>query len=123
MIETAFVLPIILLLGLLTVDVGRGIFGHIALTQATQEGALYAAYRPFPTSDIITRVNTSSNWESVADATVTVPSCTTSPAPGRVVVHTEYDMPLISPLARLMFGDTLRLAVQITATNFNGACS
>lgn len=122
LVETAIALPIILLLSLATYDVGRALFAHIALTQATQEGALYAAYQPFPASDVIARVNTSSGADWVTGATVTA-TCTTSPAPGEVVVRSTYELPVISPPAWALFGSTVTLAVEITGTNFNGACS
>lgn len=122
LVETAIALPIILLLSLATYDVGRALFAHIALTQATQEGALYAAYQPFPASDVIARVKTSSGAEWVTGATVTA-SCTSSPAPGQIVVHSTYELPVISPPAWALFGSTVTLGVEITATNFKGACS
>jgi len=123
LVETAFMLPLILLVSLATFDLGRALFHHIALREATQEGALYAAYEPYPASDIMARVTTSSSNEAVAGATVTVPSCTTSPGTGQVVVRSTYEMPVVSPPAVLLFGSTVTLTEEITATNFNGDCS
>lgn len=123
LIETAVALPIILVLSLATFDLGRGIVAHIALTEATQDGAFYAGYNPFPAAAIISRVTTSSSAEAVAGATVTVPTCTTSPGAGQVVVRSTYELPVTSPPAQAIFGSTFTLTVQITATNFNGACS
>jgi Flp pilus assembly protein TadG len=123
LIETAIALPIVLVLSLSAFDLGRGIVAHIALTEATQDGAFYAAYNPFPAATIITRVNTSSNAEAVTGAAVTVPTCTTSPGTGQVIVRSTYELPVTSPPAQAIFGPTFTLTVEITATNFNGACS
>jgi Flp pilus assembly protein TadG len=130
LVETAIALPIILLLSLAAFDLGRGIVAHIALHEATQEGSLYAAYeyggfpsKPVADSAVANLVNDSSpTSESVADAEVTVPTCTTSPAPGTITVRSTYELPVISPPAQAIFGPTLALSVEISATNFNGAC-
>ena len=45
LVETGLILSLILLLSMATFDLGRGITNHIALHEATQEGALYAGYR------------------------------------------------------------------------------
>lgn len=123
LIETGIALPIILILSIAAFDLGRGIVAHIALTEATQDGAFYAAYNPFPAATIISRVKTSSSTDAVTGATVTVPTCTTSPGAGQVVVRSTYNLPVISPPAQAIFGSTFTLTVEITATNFNGACS
>jgi Flp pilus assembly protein TadG len=124
LVETAIVLPILLLLGLVTFDVGRAIYAHIALTEATQEGALYGAYEPG--GNIAQRVKTSSDHAWVTGASVSV-SCTPPvdpdlPPPGTVVVTSSYPLPVISPPAELIFGGTFTLSVTITATNFEGSC-
>lgn len=128
LVETAVVLPILLFMALLTFDVGRAIFSHIALTEATQEGSLYAAhvYGDPDSPDTIatrqakiqTRVSTSTTNESVANATVTVFPC----SPTELVVRSEYELPVISPFARLVFGPTIGVAVEVTATNLKGEC-
>lgn len=129
-VETVLVLTIILLLALVTFDLGRGIAAHIALTEATQEGAMFAGYElcnPAASPDVLNtdiayRVTSSSSVEAVADATVTLP--TASPAPGYVTVRSTYELPVISPMASFIFGSTFTLGVEVKATNFHdGACT
>ena len=119
LVETAIVLPILLMLGLVTFDVGRAIYAHIALTEATQEGAFYGAYEPG--GNIVQRVQTSSDHVWVTGATVSV-TCTTSPTPGQVAVTSSYGLPVISPPGQLIFGGTFTLSMTVTATNFEGSC-
>jgi len=59
LIEFAFVLVIILLLLVGTVDLGRAIFTYLALRDGAQEGASYASYDP--TANVTSRVCNSSN--------------------------------------------------------------
>jgi Flp pilus assembly protein TadG len=119
LVETAIALPILLMLGLVTFDVGRAIYAHIALTEATQEGAFYGAFEPG--GNIVQRVKTSSDHVWVTGATVSV-TCTTSPAPGEVAVTSSYGLPVISPPGQLIFGGTFTLSMTVTATNFEGSC-
>lgn len=57
-IEFAVVLPVLLLIGLLTVDVGRVMFDYIGLRAAAMEGAKYGALRPEATeAEIVQRVD------------------------------------------------------------------
>jgi Flp pilus assembly protein TadG len=129
LVETALILSLILLLALATFDLGRGIASHIALTEATQEGAIYAGYElhnpdavpDVDAADVEYRIQSSSVGEAVTNAVVTVPDC--DPSPGYVVVRSTYDLPVISPPARLIFGPTFSLAVEVRATNLHGACA
>jgi len=120
-VETAFILPILIWLVCGVADVGRVIYAHHALQEATQEGALYAAYVPAPDTGVINRVHASSQEEWVTGATVSV-VCTTAPAPGKVTVTSEYDLALMTPLISSMFGGSVRLSVGIVATNLSGGC-
>lgn len=122
-VETVLVLSIIMILALGVLDLGRGIAAHIALTEATQEGALYAGYElhdpdasPDVTLAIIqARVQSSSpNVDAVATAVVTSPRCDPY-----VVIRSTYAMPVISPPANLLFGSTIQIAVEVEATNFH----
>lgn len=123
-VETVMILPIIMLLALTTFDLGRGIIAHIALQEATHEGAVFAGYEltnPNSTvddDDIIYRVKSSSSVEAVANAVVLPPTCTT----GQIVVNSTYQLPMVSPIGSFIFGPTLAIGVQVTATNFHGVC-
>jgi Flp pilus assembly protein TadG len=128
LVETAIALPIILVLSLAAFDLGRGIVAHIALTEATQDGAFWAAYEygDLPAGTAVNtvegRVTSTSNADVVTGADVTVPLCTTSPAPGRIVVRSTSDIGVTSPPAQAIFGPAFTLTVEVSATNFNGAC-
>ena len=121
LVETAFVLPALIWLVCGVADLGRLIYAHHGLQEATQEGALYAAYVPAPDTGVINRVHGSAQSDWVQGATVSV-VCTTAPAPGKVTVTSEYDLPLMTPLISSMFGGSVRLSVEIVATNLSGGC-
>lgn len=125
LVETAIALPLILLLSLATFDLGRGIVSHIALTEAVQEGSLFAAheYGGYATTAladaaVTTRIVTSSNSDPVTSASVTL-NCAAGAEPGTIALRASYELPLISPPARFLFGSTLTLGVDVTATNFH----
>jgi Flp pilus assembly protein TadG len=122
LLELALVAPILLLLFMGTVDVARLLFASVALEEATQEGALYAAYSPFPSGPIQTRVTSSSNADEVSGATVTV-VCATTPAPGTVTVSSQYPYPLITPWISDLLGNTVTIRARVIATNIKGTCS
>ncbi len=121
LVEFALVVPLLLTLLMGVVDTSRMLFATVELQEAVQEGAMYAAFNPTPSSAIITRVNSSSDSEVVTGASVTV-VCATAPAPGTVLVTAEVDYPLITPLVGSWFGTTIHLGSSVTATNFGGAC-
>lgn len=122
--ELALAVPILLLLLVGTIDVGRMLFASVAMEEAAQEGALYAAFEPSPSPTledaIRARVLSSSDAAEVAGATVTA-SCAPSPSPGAITVTAEYDYPLITPIAD-MLGATVRIGASVTASDVKGAC-
>lgn len=119
--EFILVLPVLLMLIMGAVDVGRLLFASVAIEEATQEGALFAAYNPTSVAPIQTRVQTSSNATEVQTATVSV-ACDNTPAPGVIEVTTEVDYPLITPLVSAMLGGTVHLSASVVAVNLQGAC-
>jgi Flp pilus assembly protein TadG len=120
LVELALVLPLLLVLLMGVVDVGRIVFMQIALRDAAQEGATYAAFESVPASTVGNRVRTSSNAPEVTAAAVTI-ACTVAPAPGTVTVTVSYDLPLITPLAQVL-GATFPLSASSTGTNFQSRC-
>jgi Flp pilus assembly protein TadG len=119
--EVALVLPILLVLLMGTIDVARLLFASVAVEEATQEGALFAAFSPTSFIPIRDRINTSSDTDEVVDATVSV-SCSLSPAPGSVTVTTQVNYPLITPIVSAMLGGTVQLSATVVAPNLAGAC-
>jgi Flp pilus assembly protein TadG len=131
LVESALVIPLILLMFMGTVDVGRIVFAYIALEEAVQEGATYASHAagtPGWGGMTIARVTSSSNHVEVASAVVADPSigtaCTAPPAetPGRITVSATYDLPLLTPVGSVLFGGTFRLGASVVATNLEGKC-
>jgi TadE-like protein len=122
-VETALVLSIVMLLALATLDVGRGIAAHVALREATHQGAMAAGYRfcnlsPEPgeelsASQLQRLVRFSSSADAVTSAVVTPPVC----GGASLTVRAEYPMPVITPLASFIFGPTIGIAVEVDATN------
>jgi hypothetical protein len=130
LVETGLVLSLILFMALATFDLGRGIAAHIAMREATQEGALYAGYllysndplyEAIDVDDVEQRVRESSTVEAVANADVARTDC--DEAPGYLTIESSYDLPVVSPLGQLVFGSTFELSVEIDAINLNEACS
>jgi uncharacterized protein YqfA (UPF0365 family) len=129
LVETALITMLILFIALATFDIGRGIAAHLALTEATQEGSIYAGYRLYhkhpavavTIDQVQTRVRQSSTTAEVVNAVVTEVAC--APAPGYLTIRSTYDLPVISPLGQLAFGPTFALSVEINATNLNEDCS
>lgn len=123
-VETALILSIVMLLALATLDLGRGIAAHVALTEATQEGAMVAGYRycdpdiTWNQPQLQALVITSSSAEAVTGATVPAPTVTDE----YVTVVATYPMPVITPLASFIFGPTIAIAVEVDATNFHEDC-
>ena len=73
LVELSVALPIMLLIMLGTIDVGRLFFGYINVTNAVREGAGYAAHNPTRTSEIAGRVT--SHASNLPAASIGV-SCT-----------------------------------------------
>jgi Flp pilus assembly protein TadG len=127
LVETGLIISLILFMALATFDLGRGIAAHIALREATQEGALYAGYLLYDPDegltidDVEARVRESSTVEAVMEADVARTGCEV--APGYLTIESTYDLPVISPLGQLVFGSTFELSVEIDAINLNEACS
>lgn len=129
LVESAMVIPLILLMFMGTVDVGRLLFAYIALEEAVQEGATYGSYAPGDPHQIGDRVTSSSNHSEVTTATVPDPVCvpedtsTTPPTPGTVTVVATSNVPLLTPVGSVLFGGTFQLQATVIATNLEGSCS
>jgi Flp pilus assembly protein TadG len=102
LVETALVLPILILLLAIVVDAGRLFDASIVLVQAAREGARYATVRPNPTVPLIqdlvvTEVTGSgtniTHMANFSRANVTV-SDLSNAASTEVTVTVSYDFPL-----------------------------
>ena len=115
LVEAALVIPLLLLVLMGVVDVGRVLFAYVALEEAVHEGASYAARVPSDNSGITNRVTSSSNQAEVTGATVSNAVC--DDAEGTITVTASYPLPLTTPVGRALFGGTFTLRTSVVATN------
>ena len=121
LVEFTITAPLLLLLFMGAVDVGRLLFISVALEEAAQEGALFAALKPSVThSEIETRVRTSSNATEVTGATVPHVGCSISPAPGTITVQADASVVMITPARTAILGSPFQISASVTATNIRG---
>lgn len=122
LVELALIIPLLLLLFMGAVDVGRLLFASVAIEEAAQEGALYAAFEPSPsptlTEAVSARVRSSSTAPEVTGATA---AATCAPV-GKITVTAQYNYPLVTPLIREMLGTTVTLGASVVATDVQGVC-
>jgi Flp pilus assembly protein TadG len=115
----AIIAPILILLFMGTVEIGRLYFAQIAIQEAVQEGATYAGQVPADTAGIASRVTTSADHPEVTGATVGTPVCATE----TVTVSATYPLPMITPLGDVLFGGTFQIGATVAATNLARTCS
>lgn len=113
------------------VDLGRGLYTAIALDDAVQEGAIYAAFTdevagaPVTGADIEARViaSTSSPALTADDITVTcVDQARSKQSGSRVTVEVSHTVDLITPFISDWFGGTLTLEREAVVDRFFAAC-
>lgn len=107
-VEMALVMPILLLLVLGIIDVGRLVSARVAVQEAAQEGALFAAFAPGSYSTLRDRVQTTADDLGIAANDVQV-SCPEGNDGDRIDVTVGYDFDLLTPLVEQLFGDTVHL--------------
>lgn len=113
------------------VDLGRGMYTAIALNDAVQEGAMYAAFTddvagsPVSTADIALRVTSATDSLVLGSGDVTV-TCVEQPRArqpsSRVTVEVAHNLDLITPFVSDWFGGTHTLIRSATSERFFGAC-
>jgi Flp pilus assembly protein TadG len=113
------------------VDLGRGMYTAIALDDAVQEGAIYAAFTDdvagvdVTADDIKARVvaSTSSPQLSVVDVSVScVAQVRAKQSGSRVTVGVDHSVDLITPFVSDWFGGTLTLHRESVVDRFFAAC-
>ena len=113
------------------VDVGRGFYTAIALNDAVQEGAMYAAFTDdvagsaVSADDIKSRVigSTSSPQLAVGDVTVSCSPQTRAKQSGsRVTVGLSHELDLITPFVSDWFGGSLTLQREAVVDRFFSDC-
>lgn len=130
-VEFALFAMFLILLVCGIVDLGRGLYTAIALEEAVQEGAIYAAFTddvagtPVTGDDIRNRVvaSTSSPQLTIGDVSVTcVDQARTKQSGSRVTVEVSHTVDLITPFISDWFGETLTLERGAVVDRFFSDC-
>ena len=113
------------------VDLGRGIYTAIALDDAVQEGAIFAAF----TDDVAGVAVTADNIKARVVASTSSPqldfdavtvTCGAQPRAkqdgSRVTVSVTHDVNLVTPFISNWFGGVLNLSREATAERFYADC-
>lgn len=113
------------------IDLGRSMYTAIALNDAVQEGAMFAAFTedvagsPVSTSDIVARVTSSTDSPALQAHDVTV-TCVEQPRDrqpsSRITVEAAHTVDLITPLISDWFGGAHTLVRSATSERFFGTC-
>ena len=77
-VELAFALPLLLLIMLGTIDIGRVFYDYVQLRNAVREGAGYGARMPNDTAGIVLRVNRHGIPGSTSISVACTGDCTTT---------------------------------------------
>jgi hypothetical protein len=122
--EFSIILPLLLILALGAVDLGRGLISYMELEQAAQEGAIYGSFRPESYADITSRVRTSStgivDLSDVTNVDVEV-LCPPDVPAGKVGVRIRYTLEVFTPLINPIIGESIPLETRSIGTNFTDA--
>ena len=123
LVEAALFLPLLMLLTLVTADVGRGFTTFIALSNASREGARWISLNPTDNAGALNRIAVEAAQVGLTPGAYT-PTITTlsDPAGDAVTVTVAHDYPLlfgaiINPLAaaaRTAVPTTLNFSTQTT---------
>ncbi len=114
LVEFALLTPLLLILVLGTIDFGRVLMTKIAVVEAVEEGAIYAAYNSTDYSGIQERVVASLDSPTIVTSQVVV-TCPTGTTGTDIKVTVTHDMNLITPFISNFFGPTVTLTAEVTA--------
>ena len=110
LVETALILPFMLLLALGVVDISRAIIDAARVEEAVQEGAVYASLHPGAPEDAITRAE-----ETIDSPDFTGSISVTCPASDEVTVTVSYTFNYVTPYIANLLGDSIDLTTSKTA--------
>jgi Flp pilus assembly protein TadG len=116
-LELAFIAPLLFILALGIVDMGRALALSVTVSEAAQEGVVYAAYEPSDTAAIVSRVQFSATDPKLDAEQITV-TCLSAPA-DHISVTVEYQLELMTPLIADMLGGTVNLSKTVTGEIFS----
>ncbi len=126
MLEFSLVLPLILLLMILSVELGRVVYYYSALNNAVREGARFGIVQLFPSSadrlaEIQQRVMGYAIWLPLSGGNIQVycdmdPSNTTNPCDNYVTVSASVDIAPMVPLVPRLLGSGTSWHLQAEST-------
>ncbi|MBT8217450.1 MAG: pilus assembly protein [Acidimicrobiia bacterium] len=116
-LELAFVAPLLFIVALGIVDMGRALATTVPVSEAAQEGLTYAAYEPTETDEIIARILFSTTDPDLKPENITI-SCPSAPA-DHVAITVEYDLELMTPFVADMLGGTVRVSKTVIGEIFS----
>lgn len=109
-VEMAIVLPLLVYLVFGTIDMGQVLATHIALQEATHEGAMYGSFAPNDHTAVRQRVIESLDSPSLDAGDISV----TCPSGDQIAVSVSYDVQLVTPIVSSWFGDSITLTKTVT---------
>lgn len=106
LVEFTLLLPVLMIVLLGLLDLGRAYYAYVAITDAAGEGAAYGARHPDDTSEIKRRASEATKGlVELTTADVDVSAST-----GAITVTVTYELQLFTPMVRSMVpGDVLSL--------------
>jgi hypothetical protein len=101
MVEMALLLPVLLLISLVTIDLGRGIYYYSAIYNAAREGARYGIINPEDISGIKQKTVDMAVGVNLQASDVTIAPNPADENVDTIRVSINYNFELVTPLARL----------------------
>jgi Flp pilus assembly protein TadG len=98
LVEVALTMPILILVLVGILDLGRAYFTFIALSDAAAEGAAYAAIHPTDTTQIVARAVDSSTGLVTFEPSMVKVTANEITAGNPITVTIEYEYQILTPL-------------------------
>ncbi len=114
LIEASLVIPIVLLLIMGVVDIGRLLTTSAKIQESAQEGALFASYAPDDYLDVRDRVLDSLDDFNIAVGAISI----TCGGDETITVAITHDVDLITPWIGGLLGSTVTVSGEATGQNF-----
>lgn len=123
LVEFALLLPILLIILIGVVDVGRMYYAYVIITDAAAEGATYAAINPNDVAEIENRARAACGdiATGVQLVEVTCPTCPTPVSGDIVTVSISYDYVVLTPFMNVLFEEgTVPIQSEATGVILSG---
>lgn len=109
-VEIALIMPLVLMLILGTLDLGRAVYAHTALAHAVREGARAAVVQNNTNSVVIQKVVQAAVGTNLTAGGVTIGGARTSGS--TVIVSASVNFALVTPFIRGIVGNSIVLRAQ-----------